>query len=247
MGLASAVTGVCGALLADPPAAAALPWLVASAGVHVAYNAGLLAAYRLGDFNQTYPLARGVAPVLVAAVAVGVLHERLTVGATLGVALIAVAMALLAITPGITGELPAVGAAALTGVTIAAYTLLDGLGVRRSGSALGYAMWLMAAEGTAIVLAAAVAHRVRPVDWQQAGTGLWLRAGAAGVLSVAAYTIVLWAQTRGALAAVAALRESSVVIGAAIGATVFGEALGRRRLIASVLVLAGIVALALPR
>jgi drug/metabolite transporter (DMT)-like permease len=237
MGLVSAVVGVGVAPLVPAPAHAAWPWLATSAAFHVLYNAGLVVAYRLGDFNQTYPLARGVSPVLVAAVAVGVLHERLTVPASVGVGLIAVAMALLAITPGMRDAAPAVLAAALTGVAIATYTLLDGVGVRRSGSPLGYAMWLMALEGLLTWVAVTVRVRRPP-------TGPWRRAAVAGVLSVAAYTLVLWAQTRGALAAVAALRESSVVIGAAIGAILFGETLGRRRLFASVLVAAGVVALA---
>jgi drug/metabolite transporter (DMT)-like permease len=239
----SVAVGVPVALVVPAPAVAAWPWLAVSAAFHVAYNGGLVVAYRLGDFNQTYPLARGVAPVLVAIVAVGVLHERLTVGATAGVALISVAMALLAINRGMRDALPAVLAAALTGVAIAAYTLLDGVGVRRGGSAIGYAMWLMALEGALTWLAVAAWRRRRPA----AGRTPWTRAVIAGVLSVAAYTIVLWAQTRGALAAVAALRESSVVIGAAIGATLFGEALGRRRLFASALVAAGVVCIALPR
>ena len=245
MGLVAAAVGIAGALLVPAPAAPSVPWLSVSASFHVAYNAALLLAYRLGDFNQTYPLARGIAPVIVAPVAVGVLGERLTATATAGVAVISVAMALLAISPGMRGALPALAAAALTGVAIAGYTLLDGIGVRRSGSPIGYAMWLMALEGGASWLAVAAWHRLRRPP-PTAHTRLWPLATVAGVLSVAAYTLVLWAQTRGALAAVAALRESSVVIGAAIGATVFGEALGRRRLLASGLVATGVVLIALP-
>jgi drug/metabolite transporter (DMT)-like permease len=238
MGLVSTGIGVAAALVVDPPARAALPFLLASGLVHIGYNSGLALAYRLGDFNQTYPLARGVAPVLVAFVAIGGLHERLSWPALAGIALIAAAMAMLAIGPRLAGALPAVTAAALTGVAIAAYTLLDGVGVRRSGSPLGYAMWLMAVEGGLFWLSVAVRDRRPPL------TGPWRRAVLAGVLSTAAYTLVLWAQTRGALAAVAALRESSVVIGAAIGAIVFHEPLGRRRIVASALVAAGVVALA---
>jgi drug/metabolite transporter (DMT)-like permease len=238
MSLVSLVIGVTAALFVAPPAHAALPFLVGSGFVHIVYNSGLALAYRLGDFNQTYPLARGVAPVLVAFVALGVLHEHLSAAALAGIALITAAMAMLAIGPRLAGALPAVGAAALTGVAIAGYTLLDGIGVRRSGSPIGYAMWLMALEGGLFWLTVAIRERRPPL------TGPWRRAVVAGVLSTAAYTLVLWAQTRGALAAVAALRESSVVIGAVIGALLFHEPLGRRRAIASALVAAGVVALA---
>ncbi|MGO9820200.1 MAG: EamA family transporter, partial [Solirubrobacteraceae bacterium] len=67
----------------------------------------------------------------------------------------------------------------------------------------------------------------------------------AGVLSLIAYGLVLWAQTRGALAVVAALRETSVVFAAAIGAFVFHERMPSRRILASALVAAGAAALAL--
>jgi drug/metabolite transporter (DMT)-like permease len=258
MGLVTVVVSAAGAVVATPPDPASWPWLAASVVVHLGYVTGLVAAYRLGDFNQMYPLARGVAPVLVAAVAIGVLGERLTPSATAGVLVMTVAVVLLAVPPKLGGSrsLPALAAASLTGVTIAGYTLLDGVGVRRSGGApLGYAVWLMGLEGLLTWLGV--------VGWQRAAARrapaprlprlrspesvrLWRRAVPAGLLSLAAYTLVLWAQTRGALAAVAALRESSVVIGAGIGALVFGEPLGRRRMLASVLVAAGVVLLALP-
>ncbi len=71
------------------------------------------------------------------------------------------------------------------------------------------------------------------------------RAAVADVLSLAAYSLVLWAQTRGALAVVAALRETSVVFAAAIGAAVFHERLPARRILGSVVIAAGAAALAL--
>jgi drug/metabolite transporter (DMT)-like permease len=72
-----------------------------------------------------------------------------------------------------------------------------------------------------------------------------MRAAIAAVISVLAYGLVLWAQTHGQLAVVAGLRETSVVFGAAIGATVFGEPLPSRRIVASILIAAGAVALAI--
>ncbi|HET8658121.1 MAG TPA: hypothetical protein VFM55_03885, partial [Micromonosporaceae bacterium] len=81
------------------PAAASWPWLVASVVVHVCYNLGLAAAYRLGDFNQTYPLARGIGPIAVAVVAVGWLHEPLPALPAAGVALVAGAVVVLGLSP----------------------------------------------------------------------------------------------------------------------------------------------------
>lgn len=141
---------------------------------------------------------------------------------------------------GLRGRRPdwaAIGAALATGVTIAAYTVVDGLGVRASGSSLGYIAWLMAVQGT--VLPAYFLYRHRAGAWAllrpHAGLGL---AGAA--LSVTAYALVLWAQTRAELAPIAALRESSILVGAAIGALFFKERFGAPRIAAAGLLVVGI-------
>jgi drug/metabolite transporter (DMT)-like permease len=133
---------------------------------------------------------------------------------------------------------PAVAAAVLTGVVIATYTTLDGLGVRHAGSVAGYAGWLFLLQGPALPLGALAVRRRRL--WHDVRPHL-LVGLTGGVLSLAAYALVLWAQTRGALAAVAALRETSVVLGAVIGTFVFREPFGRRRTAATVLVAAGVV------
>jgi drug/metabolite transporter (DMT)-like permease len=126
----------------------------------------------------------------------------------------------------------------MTGVVIAAYTTVDGLGVRSAGSVAGYAGWLFLLQGPALPLAAVVSRRRQL--WTQMRPHLW-RGLAGGVLSLAAYGLVLWAQTRGALAPIAALRETSVIVGAVIGAVVFGEKFGRWRIAATVLVAGGVV------
>jgi drug/metabolite transporter (DMT)-like permease len=238
--LISVALSVVGLLLVDGPMPASWPWLAASIVVHVLYNAALLSAYRIGDFNQTYPLARGVGPVIVAVFAALVLQEPLGKPAAVGVVVIAAAIGVLGLTPWrrIRSNRAAVAAAVLTGLTIAVYTILDGVGVRRSGSPGGYVFWLVGAQGllTAIALGIARKPRTKPS---------WALAASVSAMSAAAYGLVLWAQTRGALAAVAALRESSVVIAALIGVVFFREPMGRVRIAASVAVAAGIVLLAL--
>jgi drug/metabolite transporter (DMT)-like permease len=237
--------------LVPAPHAAAVPWLLASVGVHVLYNLGLVAAYHIGDFNRTYPLARGIGPLIVALVAATALAEPLPPTQVAGVLLVAGAIGVLGLTPwhAVGRDRRAVVAAVLTGLAIAAYTLLDGIGVRRSGSPLGYAAWLVAAQGVLTVPVAALARRSRwaPADRGDRPAGrAWLLATGAGAMAMVAYGLVLWAQTRGALAAVAALRESGVVVAAIIGVVVFHEPLGRVRVAASVVVAAGVVLLAVP-
>ena len=242
MGLASAACTVPLLGLAPAPARAAWWALGTSALLHTGYNLLLLAAYRLGDFNQVYPLARGTGPLLVAAVAAMALHERLG-GAQLG-GVLAVSGGILLLSagrvPSGTSARPAILAALATGVMIAAYTVVDGVGVRHSGTAIGYTAWLFALEGPAMPL---VALALRRGGLWRSLDGHWPLGLLCGVLSVAAYGLVIWAQTRGALAAVAALRESSVVVAAAIGALVFHERFGHRRILASAAIAAGVVLL----
>jgi drug/metabolite transporter (DMT)-like permease len=234
-----------------PPRAAAVPWMLASVCVHVLYNLGLIAAYRVGDFNQTYPLARGIGPLVVAVVGATVLHEPLPPIQLAGVLLIGGAIGVLGLTPWrkVSHNRAAVLAAVLTGLAIATYTLLDGIGVRRSGSPIGYAVWLLASHAALTIPIAAMARRTRWAASGQAGqpgrrTAPWTLAAVAGVMAMLAYGLVLWAQAHGALAAVAALRESSVVVAAVLGVIVFREPLGRVRIAASVAVAAGVVLLA---
>ncbi|MEU2911715.1 EamA family transporter [Streptomyces massasporeus] len=221
------------------PAAAAWPYLLASAAVHIAYYALLMKSFRLGDFGQAYPIARGTAPLVVTVLAALFAHEVPDGWAAAGIALSCAGLTGVALW-GLRGRRPdwaAIGAALATGLTIAVYTVLDGLGVRASGSSLGYIAWLMAVQGVVIPAYAAWHWRGRTVALLRPFAGIGL-IGAA--LSVAAYALVLWAQTKAELAPIAALRESSIIVGAAIGAVFFKERFGAPRIAAAGLLVVGI-------
>ncbi|MFD7920775.1 EamA family transporter [Streptomyces sp. NPDC059740] len=247
-----ALAGVVPAVLAPFPAAGAWPYLAVSAVLHLAYQAALMRSFRLGDFGQVYPIARGTAPLVVTVLAALFVGEVPGGWAIAGVALSCAGLVLLALsgllTPGrgaaggdgrgaARPSGAAVAAAVATGLAIAAYTTVDGVGVRASGSPLGYVGWLMLVQALPVpVVALAVRGRalgtqLRPVVWR----GLF-----GGMLSLAAYGLVLWAQTRAELAPVAALRESSILVGAAIGTVVFRERFGLPRFAAAGLMVAGI-------
>ena len=242
IGVASTVTGGLALIVTGLPARAALGYLGVSVVVHVAYEYGLMSSYRLGAFNQTYPIARGTSPLVVAIGAWWLADEHLGALAWSGIVVLAVGLMSLAVSSGSLTrvELPAVGAAVATGLTIAAYTLADGLGVRRSGDPYAYAALLFFLQGP--VFPIVVLSRRRPVDLTQlsvVGRGLL-----AGLLSVVAYSAVLWAQTKAPLAEVAALRETSVIVAAVIGAVFLKERFGARRMAAAVLVAVGIFMIA---
>jgi len=226
-------------ILAVAPRPDSWPYLLGSVAIHVFYNLLLMRCYRYGEFGQVYPLARGISPPVVTLLAAVFVGEHLAPHQIAGVLIVSVGLAALVFVgrwPGRVVFLAAVG----TGLTIAAYTTVDGVGVRLSGSSVGYIGWLMLLQSLCVPMFALV--RRRDVLVKQRPRVL-VSGLAAGALSVLAYGLVLWAQTRGALAPIAALRETSVIFGAIIGTVVFREPFGRARIVATVLVVAGIVLL----
>ncbi|MEQ3550233.1 EamA family transporter [Pseudonocardia nematodicida] len=240
IGVSYTVVGGAGAALLGLPPSSAWPFVLSSAALHVVYILLLLAGFQLGEFGQVYPLARGTAPWLVAVLEIVVLGRTLPAWQLAGVCVVSAGLVGLAVGGGrpSRARLPALAAAMATGVSIAAYTVVDAQAVATT-DVLVYASWMFLLQGPALPL---LVLAVR---------GRGLRAGVrrstvisgltGGVVSLLAYGLVLWAQTSGATAAVAALRESSIVFGAIIGALVLKEPFGRSRIVASVVVTLGIV------
>jgi drug/metabolite transporter (DMT)-like permease len=223
------------------PRGAAWPYLLVSALLHVGYQVLLMRSFSLGDFGQMYPIARGTAPLVVTVLAAVFVGELPDAWQMAGVAVASAGLVGVALwglkAAGTTPHWPALAAALATGLSIAAYTVTDGVGVRNSGTALGYIAWLMVLEGLLIPAYAVYTRRGRLVAQLRPHAGLGLLGAA---LSMLAYGLVLWAQTRAALAPVAALRESSIVVGAAIGTVFFKERFGKPRIAAAGLLVVGI-------
>ncbi len=243
IGIGSGVIGGLVLLVTGLPYRTAIPFVIASGVIHVGYNLALMNSYRLGAFNQTYPIARGTSPLVVAVAAYFLAHEHLGIAALAGITTLALGLMSLAVSSGrlTRADMPAVGAAVLTGLTIAAYTVVDGLGVRHAHDPWAYAAFLFVLQGPPMAI---VAGFRRPASkWRDTTT---IRCGLlAAVLCVIAYATVLWAQTRAPLAEVAAIRETSVVFAALIGLIVLGEDFGRRRVAAAVMIATGIVLIGL--
>lgn len=222
------------------PAPESWKWLLISIGIHNFYYFFLLSAYAHGDLSHVYPIARGSGPLLVAVFSGALVGEHLTGYEYAGVFLVSIGIASLALAKGLPrGEewRPTLYALA-TGVTIAAYTVADGLGVRASGHSLGYIAWLNMLEGPWVFLFAvwlrgpAIMGHLRKYWWRSAG---------GGVVATVGYGLAIWALGMGAMAHVAALRETSVLWGALIGTIVLGESFGYRRVLAAVMVVAGLL------
>ncbi|WP_433225626.1 EamA family transporter [Microtetraspora malaysiensis] len=230
--------------LTPMPDAAAWPFIAASALLQVGYQLLLLRAYQLGDFGQMYPVARGTSPLLVAVLSVTVLDRPLPPENVAGVVVISCGLAGLALADGVPGraQLPALAAALGTGAMIALYTVVDGTGVRHSGTVTGYIAWMFLCQGPVLPLIAWVRRGRSLIDQMRP---VYVRGLTGGVLSLLAYGLVVWAQSRGDLATVAALRETSIVVAALIGTLIFRERLGVLRVTAAATVLTGIAVLEL--
>jgi drug/metabolite transporter (DMT)-like permease len=232
-------------LVLPSPPPAAWPYLVASSLIHVGYFALVGFAYRSMDLGVAYPLTRGSAPLLTATIAFLFLSEALAWNGWLAIVILASGIVTLSADALIRGGLTkqAAIAVAINAGVIVTYTLVDGLGARVTGSGVIYGAWL--SVGTAFcVFLFALATR-RRAFFEEAGK-IWLPGLIAGVLTLASYAIVLWAMTQAPIGLVAALRETSVLFAAIIGARLFGEPFGPRRWMALVLIVGGIILLKLP-
>lgn len=214
-------------------------WLALASVATFAYYFLLIESYRIGDLSQVYPLARGSAPVLLSLIALIGANERLAPLQIAAIILIAIGISVLVIGKGV--DRTAVGISLATGLSIATYSFLGGVGVRSSASILGFQAWLEFITGIGLLTFVAVR---RPP-----GIGAFVRSSGttgllAGVLSVAGYLAFLAAAKVLPLAPISALRECSVIFGAVIGAMVLKEPFGARRIVAAGLVACGVVTLA---
>lgn len=217
-------------------------YLLASVLLHFAYYVGLASAYRYGDFAQAYPIARGSAPILVTLWGVFVLHESMrghellaVVGVVGGIMIFATRRL-----GTVLHQRKALLSALMTACFIGGYTIVDGIGGRLSDNIPAYMVWLSILDSFPLAL-----YALHQRGWSDviALKSTWRISLFGSVLSLAAYWMVVWAMSQAAIPLVAALRETSVIIAALIGAYYFHEPAGKRRIVASVVIFFSIVLL----
>ena len=231
-------------LLAAPfvgvPARESWVFLGLSILLHPAYHFFLPTAYDHGDLGQVYPIARGSAPLLVTIGAFAFAGETLPPMALLGT--LCLATGVMALTFDRNGGIwkrpkPVIYALA-TGALIASYMVVDGLGVRKAGSALGFAVWLTIGDGllTFLIVSIWKGRDVLTTAKRSLSVGL-----VGGILQVVAYWIVVWAMAVAPMAMVSGLRETSVLFAALISTFVLREGFGVWRYISAALIAFGLV------
>ena len=227
------------------PAAASWPYLAASAVAQLAYYSLLAAAYKAGDMSHAYPLMRGSAPLIVALASWPLIGERLSpmqMGAVGCICAGIFGLYFASRLPAAAGAQKNTGRATAFALgnacVIASYTLIDGIGVRLSGAPAAYTMWIFVLNGAGLLLWTLLR---RPADLLAYAKTQWHLAAFGGFGTLASYGLALWAMTQAPVAAIAALRETSILFAIAIAALFLREKISPRRYLSIALIAAGAV------
>jgi len=223
------------------PAWGAWPWLVASVAIHLIYFASLIESYRTGDLGQVYPIARGSAPLMTAAATTVVVDERLSLVGWTGILALVAGVLLLSARGGrdlAVVDRRAIGFALFTAITVCGYSVVDGIGARASANPNAYSVCLFI--GIALVMVPYALYRDGR-DVMPAMHLYWRRGLAGGALQFLSYGIAIWAMTIVPIAVVAALRETSVLFGAAIAVVLLKEPLRAVRIVAALMIVCGLI------
>ncbi|MVO16808.1 EamA family transporter [Parasedimentitalea huanghaiensis] len=233
------VIGLLMALVLPMPQGQVWLWLLASGLVHSLYKFFLTSAYEHGDLSRVYPIARGLAPMLVALAGVFFLSDQLSVLEYVGIA--ALGCGIIAMARGVfsNGESQhMLRFAFASALMTACYSLIDGLGARAAGDATVFVAWMFLIDG---VIFGSWALWLRGQSVLSARRRVWLRGCMAGGASLGAYWIAVWAMTQAPIALVTALRETSILFAVLIGVVVFREKFDRAKAAATVLIVGGVV------
>jgi drug/metabolite transporter (DMT)-like permease len=236
-----------GCLLAIPflsvPQRGSWPYIILSSIIHVFYSLLLVRMYRQGHFGVTYPVARGSSPLLIMLGGALLGSEWIAPVHIAGILLVSSGIFIL----GCSNEhlhRESVPPALATGATIAVYSLVDGLGVRRAGNAVSYTAWMMMLQGLSMALVFVVLRVGQDEGLFTGRSGKELaQAVGAGLISVIGYGIVIWAMKSSPMGMVSALRETSVLFAAVLGRFFLQESFNARKLLAAGLICLGAICL----
>jgi drug/metabolite transporter (DMT)-like permease len=209
-------------------------WLAASAVIHGFYLYALVRAYKVGDLSAVYPVLRGTAPLLTALVTLGLLGEAATTRQIAGIALIGAAMFVMIAGRHLGRE--ALGWSLATGACIAAYTVVDAIGVRAAPNPASYIVWVFVEMGVVVVAMFGLLSRGAMFA---AARAQWRPGAIAGILSILTYGMALTAFSLGPTAPLAALRETGMVTALLISILFLKERATRGRFFGVIGILGG--------
>jgi drug/metabolite transporter (DMT)-like permease len=222
------------------PGRETLPYLLASAVLHVGYQVFLMNAYRFGQLSHIYPIARGLSPLLLSIATLVIGQDSLTIGQMLGIITISLSMIYIGAIQfrfdkdGPKGLL----LACVTGLFIASYSMVDALGARSTGSAMVFYSSMTMLNVLLMMMYSGIFHRQSLKRVVFDGKKMFLVGGTA---SYVAYVLVLWACLHAPVAIVSSLRETSVIFAMFLGVILLGERITRTRMIVTVIMVIGVV------
>ncbi len=244
LALLQALMGVMGIVLlvfVPFPAQGSWPYAFASGVLHTGYNLFLARSYKFGDLGLVYPLARGTAPLLTLGGTLIFTHDTLSPLAMAGVIVLIIGIWLMALSRSVfSAQRVTIGFALTTSLFIGCYTVVDGLGARAAGDATAYTGLLYLFDAIGMIIAAAFL-RGRGALITVAAT--WKTGIVGALLSGSAYWIVIWAMAHAPIAAVAAVRETSVLFALLFSSRVLKEQFSWQRVVGVLCVVAGAMAL----
>lgn len=231
--------------IVDFPEPESLPFLFLSVLLHLGYYGVLILAYRHGDLSMVYPIARGSAPVMVALGAFLFAGQTLSPFGITGLLVASGGMCLFAFERGLPDRefLKPMLIATAVGLSIAAYTVVDGLGLRRTPDPWDYIVWLTFIDGLPLMIWAFVFRFNNYTIFLQAN---WKKSTFGGILSFVAYALVLYVLSTGSMAHVSALRETSVLFAVILGAVTLHEKFGAVRWIGTIAIVGGVITMQFP-
>ncbi|MHC5306843.1 EamA family transporter [Bartonella sp. LJL80] len=243
----SAFLALLGLPFVDFPTMASMPFMLVSIAIQITYMALVGIIYQRGDISQSYPIMRGMPPLFIALVSGPLIGESLTWRGWIGILLISFGVCVLALEA--LRRAGRIDAAVLpltfvNAVLVACYTVLDGIGIRISGSPSGYILWIFFLIGAPRV-AYALLQQERRTVFVTYITRYWWLGILGGMLSLGAYGLALWAMTFLPVAVVAALRETSILFAIILSFVVLREKIGLARMIAAVFIVCGVIAVRL--
>lgn len=217
------------------PNSASWLYILASTGIQILYFGMVAKIYHIADMGLTYPLMRGTAPLIVAVLATVFLNEKLELQAWLGIITISMGILSMIFAAPKTGR-KGIGLALLNAILIASYTLVDGYGIRLSGSPISYILWSFVLSGLIFFIFALKMQYRQMGDYLRSNWHLGLIGGIGSFFS---YGLALWAMTRAPVAIVAALRETSILFATLITIFILKERATVTRILSSCIILIG--------
>lgn len=219
----------------------AWPYILTSAMLRVISISLLVQAYKVNELSFAYPIARGSSPVIVTIGGMLIASEKLGIVQIVGITTIVCGMVAIGFDSK-NWDKTGVYLALCSGIVIAAYTLIDGLGARRSGLPTQYNLWCFSIYGCILLIIQLVKNGSKSLAGHKRDI---LIACAGGMMCVMAYAIVTRVMVHSALGLVAALRETSTIFAGVFGLLFLREKFSVKRILGCVAIAGGAIAIGL--